>query len=216
MSGMRLIGQYDSPFVRRVGVALTLYGFEFVHERPSVFGNADEIAPINPLRRVPTLVMEDGLALTDSSLIIDALDDMVGRDRAMFPLTGQARREALQVTALACGVAEKAVSLIYEQVLHETVSQLWVDRCIAQIGETLDLLWAKWAERPGPYWSGDDIGHADIAMAAAWRFISDAHPDLAPAGLYPKLSAHSARCEALPAFIAISQPFSPPAKAAKP
>jgi glutathione S-transferase len=28
---MILIGQYDSPFVRRVGIALTLYGMKFEH-----------------------------------------------------------------------------------------------------------------------------------------------------------------------------------------
>jgi len=36
-TGMILIGQYDSPFVRRVGIALTLYGIpsSTVRGRPS-------------------------------------------------------------------------------------------------------------------------------------------------------------------------------------
>ena len=54
---MILIGQYDSPFVRRVGIALRLYGMPFEHRPWSTFGDADWIAPINPLRRVPTLVL---------------------------------------------------------------------------------------------------------------------------------------------------------------
>jgi glutathione S-transferase len=49
-----LIGQYDSPFVRRVGVALTLYAMPFEQKPWSVFGDAAKIAPFNPLIRVPT------------------------------------------------------------------------------------------------------------------------------------------------------------------
>ena len=45
---MILIGQYDSPFVRRVGIALRLYGLAFQHRPWSAFGNADLIAPFNP------------------------------------------------------------------------------------------------------------------------------------------------------------------------
>ena len=55
---MMLIGQYDSPFVRRVGIALTTYGLAFEHAPWSTFGDADKIAKHNPLRRVPTLVMD--------------------------------------------------------------------------------------------------------------------------------------------------------------
>jgi glutathione S-transferase len=53
---MILIGQYDSPFVRRVGIAMRLYDLAFEHQAWSTFGEGDKIAPFNPLRRVPTLV----------------------------------------------------------------------------------------------------------------------------------------------------------------
>jgi glutathione S-transferase-like protein len=42
---MILIGQYDSPFVRRVAIALRLYGLAFQHRPWSTFGDADKIAP---------------------------------------------------------------------------------------------------------------------------------------------------------------------------
>ena len=45
---MILIGQYDSSFVRRVGIALTLYGLPFEHRPWSVFGDADRTAPTTP------------------------------------------------------------------------------------------------------------------------------------------------------------------------
>jgi glutathione S-transferase len=59
---MILIGQFDSPFVRRVAIAMRLYGIAFEHKPWSTFGDADKIAAYNPLRRVPTLVLEIGRA----------------------------------------------------------------------------------------------------------------------------------------------------------
>jgi glutathione S-transferase len=66
---MILIGQYDSPFVRRVGIALTLYDIAFEHRPWSTFGDAEKIRPYNPLGRVPTLVLDDGEALIESHCI---------------------------------------------------------------------------------------------------------------------------------------------------
>jgi glutathione S-transferase len=79
---MILIGQYDSPFVRRTAIALRLYGLPFEHRPWSTFGEADKIAPYNPLRRVPTLVLDGGETLIESFAILDYLDELVGPDKA--------------------------------------------------------------------------------------------------------------------------------------
>jgi glutathione S-transferase len=74
----------------------------------------------------------------------------------------------------------------------------------------LAALEADRAARADPWWFGEKIGHPDIAVAAALRFISEVHAGLVDMTPFPALSAHSARCEALPVFQAISQPFNPP------
>ena len=71
---MILIGQYDSPFVRRVALALRFYGLAFEHRPWSTFGDADKIAPYNPVRRVPTLLIDGNEALIESTAILDYLD----------------------------------------------------------------------------------------------------------------------------------------------
>ena len=116
---MILIGQYDSPFVRRVAIALRLYGLAFEHRPWSTFGDGDRIAPYNPLRRVPTLVCEDGEALIESTVILDYLDELAGPEKAMIAARGPERRHALKICALAMGLADKAVSLLYERVLRK-------------------------------------------------------------------------------------------------
>ena len=105
---MILIGQYDSPFVRRVGIALTLYGLPFQHRPCSIFADADKIRPYNPVVRVPTLVLDDGEVLIESHNILDYLDSLVPADRKLYPLTEPARHRALKAAALATGLADKA------------------------------------------------------------------------------------------------------------
>ncbi len=73
---MILIGQFDSPFVRRVAIAMRLYGLSFEHRPWSVFGDAEKIAHYNPLMRVPTLVLGTGEVLIESHAILDALDHL--------------------------------------------------------------------------------------------------------------------------------------------
>ena len=208
---MILIGQYDSPFVRRVGIALTLYDLRFEHRPWSTFGDADKIRPYNPLTRVPTLVLDNGEVLIESHSILDHLDSLVPADRRMFPASEPARHQALKVAALATGMAEKAVSLFYEKVMHREASEVWTGRCRTQISAALAALEADRAARQTDDWFGDRIGHADIAVAAALRFIGDAHAGLVAMAQFPALAAHAARLEALPVFQTISQPFIPPA-----
>lgn len=208
---MILIGQYDSPFVRRVGIALTLYGLPFTHRPWSAFGDPDKIRPYNPLTRVPTLVLDNGEALVESHCILDYLDSLAPADQAMFPASEPARHQALKIAALACGLADKAVSLFYEMRLHQQASDVWVDRCRSQITAVLAVLEADRAGRSGDYWFGERIGHADIAVAAVLRHLAESHPGLVPLAEFPALSAHAARLETLPVFQAISQPFIPPA-----
>ena len=74
----------------------------------------------------------------------------------------------------------------------------------------LEVLEKERASVASPYWFGDRIGHADIAVAFVLRFAGEAHPALLGAARYPALTAHAAACEALPVFQEIVQPLAPP------
>jgi glutathione S-transferase len=207
---MILIGQYDSPFVRRVAIALRLYGLPFEHRPWSTFGEGNKIARYNPLRRVPTLVLDGGEALIESTAILDYLDELVGPEKAMIAPRGLERRQALKICALATGLGDKSVSLVYERVLRKDALKLWVERCEAQIGGVLEVLDTKRAAIATPFWFGERIGHADITVACVLRFTSEAHPQLFDAARYPALTAHDRRCEAMSTFMEIVQPLKLP------
>ena len=206
---MILIGQYDSPFVRRVGIALRLYGIAFEHRPWSVFGDAEKIRAFNPLIRVPTLVLDDGFVLIDSHMILDHLDALVGPARALFPQAEPDRHLVLKVTTLATGLAEKAVSLFYERQLHGVTSPTWEARCALQIGSVLAALEADRAARSGEWWF-KTLTHADIAVACALRFVLDTQPGVLRTEGFPALTAHAERMDMMPEFQEIFQTFIPP------
>src|SRR5262245_15359990 len=127
---MILIGQLDSPYVRRVAVSLVVLGLPFERQLLSVFRHADEMRRFNPLGRVPSLVLDDGTTLVDSAAILDYLDELVGPERALLPRSGAARRDALRVMALATGCCDKAIAMAYEHRRpRELIDANWIARC---------------------------------------------------------------------------------------
>lgn len=207
---MILYGQYDSPFVRRVGIALRLYNLPFAHRPLSAFADAQALASLTPLMRVPALQLADGTVLTDSQLILDYVDTLISPVRALVPRGEPARHRVLRRVGLATGLADKAVSLFYERALHAEPAQAWVQRCEGQIRQTLTVL-EKDRGSFSSYWGSASLSHADIALACALRFLREVHEGLFIPEAYPALLRHSATCEALPVFQEISQSFRPPA-----
>jgi glutathione S-transferase len=193
---MTLVGQYDSPYSRRVAVSLGLLGFEFEHEARSVFADFDSMRTTNPLGRVPSLVLADGTTLIDSMAILDWLDQQVGPARALLPIGGPARQKTLQRVALATGVIDKVMGAAYERFVRPERYRWadWTARCRTQAEGGLRAL----AALP---WPADARLEQDwITTACMIRYVRLADPDLLPGGRHPSLDAIADRCEALPAF----------------
>src|SRR5262249_61707345 len=86
----------------------------------------DSMRQINPVGRIPSLVLDDGEALIDSVAILDWLDQTVGPERALLPPGGTARRRALRLIALATGAIDKAGASIYERVVRPSARR-WLE-----------------------------------------------------------------------------------------
>ena len=74
---------------------------------------ADTLRQQNPLGKMPCLLLEDGTALYDSRVIIEFLQDEAGTDR-LVPKSGLARYKALTRAALADGITDAALLMVYE------------------------------------------------------------------------------------------------------
>src|SRR5438094_2150274 len=115
---MQLVGMLDSPFVRRCAIVLDLLGIPFEHRPVSVFREIEEFTLINPVLKVPTLVLDDGSCLMDSNLIIDHASFMAGLGgdsaaRPLLPAEPNARVAALRAAGLALAACEKTVQIVY-------------------------------------------------------------------------------------------------------
>ena len=197
---MILVGQYDSPFVRRVAVTLNHYHMPFTRNALSVFRDMPDMQKINPLVRVPALILESGETLIDSGAIIDCLDEMAGPARALTPAHGPQRRKVLQAVMLATGTAEKVVALFFERLFHKgkAVSRSFEERMISQITAGL----AKLEDDCGMPWFFDDhMTQADVTIGCMLGHLKMRVPELFPADKYPKLHALSLHCETREEFV---------------
>ena len=195
-----LIGHYDSPFVRRVGISLHILGIPFERQLLSVFSNADELRAYNPVGRVPALVLEDGEVLVDSAAILDHLDEVAGPGRALMPASGAARRDAMQKVVLATGINDKAVAITYERRHRgDAADASWIARCRGQQDAALAALEDRFAALEAVA-AGARLMQPEITAATALGYLRLRQPETLPPGRYPALHALSARAEDHAAF----------------
>ena len=197
---MILVGQFDSPFVRRVAVTLHHYHMPYTRNPLSVFRNVADMRQINPLVRVPALILETGETLIDSSAIIDCLDEMAGPARAMTPAHGPERRKVMQSIVLAIGASEKAVALFFERLFHSDkhINRDFEKRLTSQIDASLKKLEGDCG---GPWFFDSRMTQADITIGCMIGHLKMRVPEAFPANKYPKLHAVSLHCETREEFV---------------
>jgi glutathione S-transferase len=167
---MLLIGVNRSPYTRRVAITLTAYGVAYEQKCVSGFGNREEVRAINPLGRIPALVLDSGETLLDSGAIIDHLDEVYGGDRPLTPQSGADRRAVLKVAAIMMGACDKALQAAYHR-NHTPVEkrhQPWVDDCTTQVVSALAAIDAT-VDPALPYLLLGRLTQADITAFVAER-----------------------------------------------
>ncbi len=125
-----------SPFGRKVRIAAEALGLAsritLVPANP--LDEADTLRAQNPLGKMPCLLRADGSAIYDSGVIIEYLQEVAGTDR-LLPARGLARFKALTLAALADGIIEAAILIVYEGRFRDvgTHSERWLAHQRAKI-----------------------------------------------------------------------------------
>ena len=204
---MILVGQMDSPFLRRVAVTMNHYGLPFERKSLSVFTDQTALRAINPLGKVPALVLDEGETggevLFDSQMILDYLDETAGPDVSLTPPAGEDRRKVLRIATVALGVAEKVVALNIETRIRAegTTDPRLVRHFEGQVKSALQWLEAE-APKPDqePWFLGPDMTQADVTAACALTHAHEKRPELFSPETTPALAALRMRAEALDIF----------------
>lgn len=195
---MKLIGMLDSPYVRRTAISLRRLGIAFEHQSLSVFRDLEAFRQINPVVKAPSLVLDDGTILCDSSLIIDYAETLTGH--SLLPLAAPARARALRLVGLALLVCEKTVQWVYETRLRPAEAQFepWRRRVLEQLESGLQALETELAGRVGQGWlTGPEPGQSDISISVAWSFLQHTQvwPAEETARNYPAVARLATRAE---------------------
>ncbi|BBO20187.1 MAG: glutathione S-transferase [Candidatus Desulfobacillus denitrificans] len=183
---MKLIGSLTSPYVRKTRIALAekKIEYEFVLDNP---WSADTgVARLNPLGKVPVLVLDDDSTLFDSRVIVEYIDGMTPNNRLM-PAAGRERIRIKRWEALADGVMDASVAAFLEaRRPKKEQSASWVSRQREKIDRCLEMMAEELGEQP--WCSGTIFSLADIAVGCALGYLDfrladihwrERHPNLA-------------------------------------
>jgi len=157
-----------SPFVRKIRIAAGVLGLEqdITIEPADTTVPSDTVRQQNPIGKIPTLVLEDGTTLFDSRVILEYLDHLAGGGR-IIPKDAPARFAALRLQALADGILDASILLVYEGRWRpaERHEPKWVEH---QAGKVARGLAALEAAPPG-LGNPPDVGQITVACALGYR-----------------------------------------------
>jgi len=209
---MKLIGSLTSPYVRKVRVVMAEKKLDYQFELEDVWGS-DSILKMNPLGKVPCLVMEGQDTITgsvfDSRVIVEYLDTLspVGK---LIPPSGRERVEIRTWEALADGVMDAAIAARLESTWEgrsdSQRSSAWIDRQMSKVHASLKAMSQGLGEKP--WCSGIHFSLADVCVGCALGYLDFRFAQIDWRGSYPNLAKLAEKLAARPSFADTAPPKS--------
>ncbi|MCM8596623.1 glutathione S-transferase [Accumulibacter sp.] len=200
---MKLVGSLTSPYVRKVRVVLAEKKIDYDFELDSPWLAGNTVAEVNPLGKIPVLVLDDNTTLFDSRVIVEYLDNVAPNNKLM-PAPNRERAEVRRWEALADGVCDSAALIFLERKRPiEQQSSEWTARQQDKILRSLEFMASELAEHP--WCAGTHFSLADVAVGCALGYLvfrfpeidwQERHPNLAR--LYAKLIRRPGFAETVP------------------
>ena len=169
-----------SPFVRKVRLAAAWLDIPLELKPADTGDSTDSLRLENPLGKIPVLVTDDGETWFDSRVILAHLDEVAGGGR-ILPADPKARLAAMRLEALADGLMDAGVLVLYETRFRpeDRHEPRWLDHQKGKMDRAVDAL-----EHNPP--SADEMTVGSIAVACALGFLDfrfggrwrEAHPRL--------------------------------------
>ncbi|MES2348118.1 MAG: glutathione S-transferase N-terminal domain-containing protein [Pseudomonadota bacterium] len=184
---MKLIGSLASPYVRKVRVVLAEKKLDYEFELEDVWAADTTIDKLNPLGKVPSLIMEDGNVMIDSRVMVEYLDTLTPVCK-LLPPNGRDRADIKCWEALADGMLDAAVSVRLERIKRpvEQQSEEWMARQMRKVHLGLASLSEKLGEQP--YCAGNHYTLADVAVGCTLGWLSFRFPEITWRDDYPNLA----------------------------
>lgn len=200
---MKLIGSHTSPYVRKVRIVLAekKIDYDFVLDSPWEANNG--VSRLNPLGKIPVLVLDDDSSLYDSRVIVEYLDATAPNNR-LIPAGGRERIVVRRWEALADGINDAVVAGFLEAKRSaEKRSDEWIARQRGKVIAGLEVMATDVGEQA--WCHGSAISLADIAVGVCLGYLDlrcadidwrTAHPNLAR--LFERLMQRPSFAETVP------------------
>lgn len=166
-----------SPFGRKVKLALGILGLDndVTIEKADPTDASDSIRRQNPLGKIPALILEDGMVIYDSPVILEYLDHRAGGGK-IIPRDANARFAALTLQALCDGILDACILLVYEGRWRpaEKHEQKWIDHQAGKVQRALAVLEAAppaldAVPNVGAITLACALGYQDLRFQGKWR-----------------------------------------------
>ena len=199
---MKLLGSTTSPYVRKVRIVMIEKKLDYVLVPEDVWAAQTTIAEVNPLGKVPCLVMEAGEALFDSRVIVEYLDTLspVGK---LIPPVGRERAEVKTWEALADGVLDSLILARLEATWAGRSSgersQAWIDRQMDKVHVALKAMSKGLGDKA--LCSGIHLSLADIAVGCALGYLDFRFAQIDWRSDYPNLKKLYDKLMLRPSFV---------------
>ena len=200
---MKLIGSMTSPYVRKVRIVLAekKIEYEFVIDSPWVPDSG--VANVNPLGKIPVLVLDDSTTLFDSRVIVEHIDSVAPNNKLM-PESNRERTEVKRWGAVSDGICDAAALIFLERKRPEgQQSAEWIERQMDKILRGLEFMANELGD--GNYCMGNHYTLADVGVGCALGYLAFRFPEIEwrekhanLARLYDKLMQRPAFAETVP------------------
>ena len=201
---MKLFGTLSSPYVRKVRIVLAEKKLDYQFLLEDLASPDSKLQEVNPLGKVPCLVMDDGTPIYDSSVIVEYLDTLSPVAK-LIPPSGRERAEVRRWEALADGVMDAAVLVRLEQTRRPAKQQSpeWIQHQMGKVGVGLQAMSEELGAKP--FCNGNQYSLADIAVGSALGWLDFRFPQIDwrsdyanLAALFEKLSARQSFKDTIP------------------
>jgi glutathione S-transferase len=183
---MKLIGSLTSPYVRKARVVLAEKKIEYDFELDSPWTADSKIPDVNPLGKIPVLVLDDETVLFDSRVIVEYLDNVTPNNKLM-PAPNRERILVKRWEALADGVCDAATTAYLEGKRPTRLQdKAWIERQRGKIAAGLEFMAKELGD--DPHCMGTHFSLADIAVGSALGYLSFRFPDIDWQETHPNLA----------------------------
>ncbi len=196
---MKLLHSNASPYARKVRIVAAEKKLDLDLEIVDPWAPAPELTRLNPLGKVPALIMDDNTSLFDSRVIVEYLDGLSPVHR-LIPESSRDRIAAKRWEAIADGLCDAAILARVEAARPDKneSSARQIDRQRSKIAACLDEMARELGERE--FCVGNALSLADIAAGCALGYLKLRYPDIAWENTHPNLARHYKKIAARPSF----------------